>query len=118
MLKVGQDVRVGEHFIRGKIIAISTWGKALNIPDDGRVCYCIKNTLGQLGLHWMDSECVEPIRGGKKNDDEYQKRKEKCLYEELKHIYPELVPFDERTPEEKKRDAEQDKIDLFGPEEN
>ena len=49
---------------------------------------------------------------------DYQKRKEECLYEELKHVYPWLAPPDERTPEEKKREAEQAKIDLFGPEEN
>jgi len=49
------------------------------------------------------------------NDD--RKRKERYLFEELKYVYPELAPSDERTPEEKKRDAEQDKIDLFGPEE-
>lgn len=48
---------------------------------------------------------------------DYQKRKEECLYEELKHVYPWLAPPDERTPEEKKREAEQAKIDLFGPEE-
>lgn len=49
--------------------------------------------------------------------NDYQKRKEQALYEELKHIYPDLAPPDGRTPEEKKRDAERDKIDLFGPEE-
>ena len=48
--------------------------------------------------------------------NDYQKRKEQVLYEELKHIYPELVPPDERTPEEKKKDAERDVIDLFGEE--
>ena len=47
---------------------------------------------------------------------DYQKRKEQALYEELKHIYPELALSDERTPEEKKRDAERDVIDLFGEE--
>ncbi len=47
---------------------------------------------------------------------DYQKRKEECLYEELKHVYPWLAPPDERTPEEKKRDAEKAVIDLFGPE--
>lgn len=47
---------------------------------------------------------------------DYQKRKEECLYEELKHVYPRLAPPDERTDEEKKKDAEQAKIDLFGPE--
>lgn len=48
--------------------------------------------------------------------NDYQKRKERCLYEELKHVYPWLAPPDRRTPEEKKKDAEQAQIDLFGPE--
>lgn len=47
---------------------------------------------------------------------EYQDRKAACLWRELRHIYPELAPPDERTPEEKRQQAEQDKVDLFGPE--
>lgn len=49
---------------------------------------------------------------------EYQKRLEQCIYQELKHVYPFLAPPDDRTPEERKRDAIQAAIDLFGPEEN
>jgi hypothetical protein len=60
---------------------------------------------------------MNPFNKEKRGVNDHQKRKEQCLYEELKHIYPDLAPPDERTPEEKKRDAEQDKIDLFGPEE-
>jgi len=40
------------------------------------------------------------------------------MYHELKHVYPFLAPPDERTAEERKRDAERDVIDLFGPEDN
>ena len=47
---------------------------------------------------------------------EYSDREATALYHELKRVYPELAPPDERTPEERKRDAEQAKDDLFGPE--
>ena len=46
----------------------------------------------------------------------YSDREAVCLWHELKHVYPELAPLDERTNEEKKLQAEQDIIDLFGPE--
>jgi len=48
---------------------------------------------------------------------DYQDREAACLWRELKHVYPELAPPDKRTPEEKKIQAEQDKVDLFGSEE-
>jgi len=48
---------------------------------------------------------------------DYKSREATCLWRELKHIYPELAPPNERTPEEKKLQAEQDIDDLFGSEE-
>ena len=42
---------------------------------------------------------------------QYKERETACLWQELKHVYPELAP-----PKEE-REAELDKIDLFGPEE-
>lgn len=36
-----------------------------------------------------------------------------CLWHELKYVYPEFAPPDERTPDEKRQQAEQDKDDLF-----
>lgn len=47
----------------------------------------------------------------------YSDREAICLWHELKHVYPELAPPDGRTDEEKKRQAEQDKDILFGPDE-
>jgi hypothetical protein len=49
---------------------------------------------------------------------EYQERLEQCMYQELKHVYPFLAPPDERTAEERKRDAELAIVELFGPEDN
>ena len=42
---------------------------------------------------------------------EYSEKEAACLWRELKYVYPELAP------EKPKRDAERDKDDLFGPEE-
>ena len=47
---------------------------------------------------------------------EYQDKEEVAWWHELKRVYPELAPPDERTAEERKQDAEQAKDDLFGPE--
>ncbi len=49
---------------------------------------------------------------------DYTDREAACLWHELRHVYPELAPPDERTAEEKKRDAEQGIIDLFGTDED
>jgi hypothetical protein len=48
---------------------------------------------------------------------EFQDREATYLWHELKYVYPELAPPDERTEEEKKLQAERDIDDLFGPEE-
>jgi len=48
---------------------------------------------------------------------DYEDREAACLWHELKHVYPELAPPDERTPEEKKQQAERDVDALFGSEE-
>jgi len=47
---------------------------------------------------------------------DYSDREAVCLWHELKNVFPELAPPDERTTEERKRDAEQAVIELFGPE--
>lgn len=57
-------------------------------------------------------------RKGEEYMDDYQKRREQCWWQELKYIYPWLAPPDERTPEERRKDAERAQIELFGPEEN
>jgi len=47
---------------------------------------------------------------------DYTDREATCLWHELRWVYPDLAPPDERTPEERQQDAEQAKDDLFGPE--
>lgn len=101
------------------------WGRTLF--DCGDLGFALIYWMGsRWKVDWLEAQPIpsevmcagEEIRKERGTVNNYQKRKEKCLYEELKHVYLTLAPSDERTPEEKKRDAEQDKIDLFGPEEN
>lgn len=47
---------------------------------------------------------------------QYRDQEAACLWHELKYVYPEFASPDERKEEEKKRDAGQAMIDLFGPE--
>jgi len=49
---------------------------------------------------------------------DYSDREAAVLYHELKYVYPELAPPDERTPKERKKDAEQAKDELFGLDED
>jgi len=48
----------------------------------------------------------------------YSDKEATCLWYELRRVYPELAPPDERTPEEKRQQAEQAKDDLFGLDED
>ncbi len=45
---------------------------------------------------------------------QYDERIATIMWHELKRIYPELAPLDERTEEERQKQAERDIADLFG----